>query len=278
MANLPPESQSIKFKPLTNDQIEHFHEQGYLILTDILPDQEATKLAVWMREVKETTPLRGTGAMPYMEVNKSGKLVLTSTENFCNTHSNFNSLLRSPSLLNVLSQLTSDKMHLFKEKINYKQPSAGGFAPHLDAPAFTHLTTRPLTVLFVVEDMTIENGCLEIVPGSHKGDVPIALDNCIPEDWVNRQNWVPVPLKAGQVMIFGSYLAHRSGDNHSPYGRAAVYGTYNCDLDGGDIHDAYYEHRRKIWPPTHERIEGERYQEGALLYGFGSPMLTVQIA
>ena len=44
----------------------------------------------------------------------------------------------------------------------------------------------------------------------------------------------------------------------------------------GDIHDAYYAHRRRIWPPTHERTEGESYGEGALLYGFGSPMLTVQ--
>lgn len=44
------------------------------------------------------------------------------------------------------------------------------------------------------------------------------------------------------------------------------------------MHDAYYAHRRKIWPPTHERVEGEKYLEGALLYGFGSPMLTVQTA
>ena len=50
---------------------------------------------------------------------------------------------------------------------------------------------------------------------------------------------------------------------------------YNLDSEGGDMHDAYYTHRRKIWPPTHDRVEGELYKEGALLYGFGSPMLTV---
>jgi len=277
-AHIPDGNTSVKFKQLSEEQIEQFHDRGYLILSDILADSEAAQLAVWTKEVKEAIPTRGLGHMPYMEIDKHGRRVLTVTENFCNTHRGFNSLLRSPSLLSALGQLTDDTMHLFKEKINFKQPSAGGFAPHLDAPAFTHLAKQPLTVLFVVEDMTDVNGCLEVVPGSQKGEVPIGKDNCIDEGWVARQDWVPVPLKAGQVMIFGSYLAHRSGDNQSPYGRAAVYGTYNCNSEGGDIHDSYYEHRRKIWPPTHERIEGEKYQEGALLYGFGSPMLTVQAA
>lgn len=88
-------------------------------------------------------------------------------------------------------------MHLFKEKINFKQPSAGGFSPHLDAPAFAHLAKKPLTVLFVVEDMTVENGCLEVVPGSQKIHVPLGLDNCIEANWVKAQTWVPVPLRTG---------------------------------------------------------------------------------
>ncbi|KAF5342797.1 hypothetical protein D9757_014633 [Collybiopsis confluens] len=111
------------------------------------------------------------------------------------------------------------------------------------------------------EPSTLENGCLEVVAGSHKAPIPMGKDRCIPSEWCKSTN--------------GSYLAHRSGSNNSEKGRG-----YLCDVhvlsDGGDKHEAYYEDRRKAWPPTSERITGERYEEGAKIYGFGSPMLTVE--
>ena len=89
----------------------------------------------------------------------------------------------------------------------------------------------------------------------------------------------------GEVLIFGSYLAHRSGPNNSPNGRASIYATfvsfflnpvqisdyvvrsYNTAADGGDIHDDYYAHRTVLWPATAKRKPGEMYEEGAAHYG-----------
>jgi hypothetical protein len=76
------------------------------------------------------------------------------------------------------------------------------------------------------------------------------------------------------MLIFGSYLAHRSGVNYSDGDRKAIYATYNCAREG-DLHQSYYEDRKMMWPATHMRKDGERYDEGALRYGFGSPMLSV---
>jgi 2-aminoethylphosphonate dioxygenase len=122
----------------------------------------------------------------------------------------------------------------------------------------------------------MSNGGLEVVSGSHLMTVPIdASNNCIEPTWVKSQQWTPVELRAGELLIFGSYLAHRSGANRSSVSRKAIYATYNCRSEG-DLHDAYYEDRKKLWPATHMRQEGERYAEGALRYGFGSPMLSVE--
>ena len=66
----------------------------------------------------------------------------------------------------------------------------------------------------------------------------------------------------GQFLVFGSYLAHRSGPNNSDKGRAAIYATYNAISDGGDRRDAYYADRRVHWPPSKERKPGERYEHG----------------
>ena len=43
--------------------------------------------------------------------------------------------------------------------------------------------------------------------------------------------------------------------------------SYNTAADGGDIHDDYYAHRAVLWPATAKRKPGEKYEEGAALYG-----------
>jgi len=216
--------------------------------------------------------------MPYEEINAAGKHVLCRTENYANYHSDFNGLLRGPKLLSILGQLAGEDMLLFKEKINYKLAGSGGFSPHVDSTAYTHVKNiKHLTILLAIDASNMSNGGLEVVEGSHVMDVPIdPSDNCISPAWVKMQTWVPVTLEPGEILIFGSYLAHRSGANTSDLDRKAIYATYNCKSEG-DLHDAYYADRAKLWPPTHKRQEGEKYEEGALRYGFGSPMLSVDL-
>lgn len=79
---------------------------------------------------------------------------------------------------------------------------------------------------------------------------------------------------SGQLLIFGSYLAHRSGANTSAGDRKAIYATYNRACEG-DLHEAYYEDRKKEWPATHMREAGVDYAKGSKRYAFGSPMLSV---
>ena len=106
--------------------------------------------------------------------------------------------------------------------------------------------------------------------------VPIdRSDNCLDKAWVKAQTWTPVELAPGELLVFGSYLAHRSGANKSQSDRKAIYATYNCASEG-DLHDSYYVDRAKEWPATHMRKMGERYETGSLRYGFGSPMLSVE--
>ena len=106
-------------------------------------------------------------------------------------------------------------------------------------------------------------------------NVPInPSNNCIEPDWVADAAWIPCELRAGDLLVFGSYLAHRSGANKSPEARRAVYATYNRETEG-DLREAYYRDRAREYPATHMRVEGEEYARGALRYGFGSPMLSV---
>lgn len=55
----------------------------------------------------------------------------------------------------------------------------------------------------------------------------------------------------GDLLIFGSLLAHRSGPNPTSSKRAACFATYNFKEDGEDLRQKYYAHRREHFPPDH---------------------------
>lgn len=262
---------------ITAQQKESFDRDGFLVLPAV-SEEISKNIVQWTYEVKNL-PHRPDAWMHYDEISSKGERTLTRTENFANFHQGFNELFRGDVILGILKQLSGEEMVLYKEKINYKAPWAGGYRPHLDASAYHHIT-KHLSVLMAVEPATMDNGCLEVVAGSHKlvnspNPIPLGADRCIEENWCSKQTWTPVPLETGQFLIFGSHLAHRSAPNNSANGRAAIYATYNALSDGGDMHEEYYVKRRRLWPATADRLPGEKYEPGARLFGFGSPMLTV---
>jgi ectoine hydroxylase-related dioxygenase (phytanoyl-CoA dioxygenase family) len=185
------------------------------------------------------------------------------TENFAPYHSGFASLLNGPGLNSILSQLSGEEergVALFKDKINYKLAAGNGFKAHLDAPAYSHITseTTPekeiehITANFAVDAATLSNGCIEVVPGSHLVDVPlIPGGGAIDPEWESQQTWVPVPLEPGDLLIFGSVLAHRSGENSTGGERKSVYATYYLRKEGEGLREAYYKDRRERFPPDH---------------------------
>ncbi|EMC91894.1 hypothetical protein BAUCODRAFT_152254 [Baudoinia panamericana UAMH 10762] len=250
---------------LDKEQKSSLDRNGYSIIRDLLTASETEELQRWAQE------------MPYEEINSDGKRVLCRTENYAGSHAGLNALLRGEHLLSVLRELAGEDMVLFKEKINYKLAGSGGFAAHIDSTAYVQVKQiKHLAILLAVDPSDLSNGGLEVVNGSHRLKVPIGADNCIEPSWIAQQTWTPVELKAGEALIFGSSLAHRSAANTSSQDRKALYATYNVASDG-DLHDEYYRRRRTEYPPTHLRKPGERFEAGALRYGYGSPMLSVDL-
>ncbi|PYI13749.1 hypothetical protein BO99DRAFT_437995 [Aspergillus violaceofuscus CBS 115571] len=91
-------------------------------------------------------------------------------------------------------------------------------------------------------------------------------DRCIAPERVHSRQWTPCDLQPGEILVFGSYLAHKSGANTSPMDRRAIYATFNREAEG-DLHDQYYEDRRKLWPATPMRQEGTDYEDGDFSMG-----------
>lgn len=215
--------------------------------------------------------------MPYDEITSSGERQLMRTENFVDFHAGFASLLHGPELNGILKQVTRDDMLLFKDKINYKLPGGNGFGAHLDAPAYDHIgEIEHTTANLAVDAATIGNGCVEVVPGSHRMSVELAEGGRISDSWVAAHEWKPVKLGAGDLLIFGSHLAHKSAPNKTDLPRASVYATFSKKSDGVDLREKYYADRRENFPPDHERVPGRDYGKGVKRYAFAAPFTKVE--
>src|SRR5262245_95837 len=122
---------------------------------------------------------------------------------------------------------------LFTEKLNLKRARIGGVNPlHQDYPYWVGEADVPeqiATAMLFLDDSTLENGCLCVVPGSHlkgpwqtrtdgDGFAPNEIDTAA---YPNVES-IPLEVPAGSVVWFGSLLAHQSATNYSDKQRRAL--------------------------------------------------------
>jgi hypothetical protein len=126
---------------------------------------------------------------------------------------------------------------LFTEKLNLKRPQHGGVNPlHQDYPYWVDVVPDPARVatsMLFLDDATLDNGCLRVVPGSHTSGVwqtrtdsdefgANEIDGRACEDVES----IPLELAAGSVVMFGAYLVHHSHPNTSAQPRRALLFSY----------------------------------------------------
>lgn len=73
--------------------------------------------------------------------------------------------------------------------------------------------TRMVTVWIAVTDATVENGCLQVIPGSHRDGMKLHCPNPqarIPDDLMCGLSAMPLPVKAGSLILLHPLTIHSS--------------------------------------------------------------------
>lgn len=136
-------------------------------------------------------------------------------------------LSRHPSLIRVLAQLLGHTPVLFQDMALLKPPRIGREKPwHQDHAYFNYtLDTRVVGVWIALDEATVDNGCMVILPGSHRQGPVVHFRR---RDWqicdtdANQGDAVAVPLKPGGALFFASLLHHGTPTNHSGSRRRAL--------------------------------------------------------
>jgi len=139
-------------------------------------------------------------------------------------HPVFAEFMRAPKLLGILRDLLGDGVRLHGSKLNLKAPGFGSPVEwHQDWAFYPHTNDDLLAVGVMLDDTSIENGALYILPGTHKGPTydHHGADRrfCGAMDFdaagLRFADAVPCVGPAGSCSFHHVRMVHGSAQNHS---------------------------------------------------------------
>jgi phytanoyl-CoA hydroxylase len=136
--------------------------------------------------------------------------------------------LHTPKIVDALVSVIGPNVKAMQSMLFIKSEGKPGQAWHQDE-FFIPTRDRSLTAVWIaLDDATIENGCLWVLPGSHRRGViyPARQQDdprfdCTTESYdfpYADEDAVPVEIPAGTALIFNGYLLHRSLENSGRHG------------------------------------------------------------
>ena len=235
-------------------EVASFRVDGWLVLRDVLSVDLVADLDAAVTEVAGWATNGGPG-LHHFEQTTAGA-VLARSEDFLPHHLFLRDFICSGLISAVLEELFGERSVLFKEKINYKHPGGGGFAPHQDAAAY-RFVDHHISCMVPLDPATEANGCLHVARGFEHGKMATDERGRLTDEAVAELAWEPVELERGDLLFFDSYTPHRSETNTTDRSRRAAYLTYNAE-SSGDFRDRYYADKRDEFESAGGDFGGER--------------------
>ena len=196
---------------LSEGEVAHFHERGYLPPFDLVPPEQMAALRPELERI------------------------------FADEHGGHNShqyaaavweLASRREIVGRMASLLGEDLSIWRTNFFVKEP-AGSRSPltreipfHQDRNYWPLEPAVILSAWIAVTDSTPEMGCVEIIPGSHRLVVPhidLGREDELPSNFVvgadpasfDESTRVSVPMSAGQVLLFNERTLHSSQPNRT---------------------------------------------------------------
>ena len=155
-------------------------------------------------------------------------------------HPAFEEIRNSPRFPALLEPLIGVSLKQFINQINFKMPGGEvSFPWHQDVrptPAFRQQETNYVQTIIAVDEASVANGCLHIIPESHKlGD--LKADRYVEgqiEDHADVSRAIPLEAAPGDVVLFTPYTVHGSTPNTTQRPRRSYINGFvralSCDV------------------------------------------------
>jgi hypothetical protein len=228
---------------------KQLHESGMIFLPDFIEPKVITS---FNEKVQDSLSQNQSLGNRYFEPHlRKGNPLLGRLEYFLEGDPLFHTLIYYPPLISMLAFFFDAHPVLFKEKINFKLPFSNSYPPHQDAPAYSLFPVkRFLTVLIYLDPFHKDNGSISFAKGRHlEGIFPFDKTGMISHSLCGKWDWTNFDGPSGSVIVFDSFIPHKSGPNRSSQSRRALFTTFNPFYEG-DHRLKYYELKNKYFPQS----------------------------
>jgi len=222
-------------QPLTTEHLQEYQQNGYIILKGFFNEEEAKKL---YQVASEDKAVSKNAINVNDSTGKRSKLSLWYKPG----NDIYGLLTRSESLVKAVNAMLDGDAAVchFHSKLMQKEPKVGGaWEWHQDYGYWYKneflLPEQMMSVMVAITDANKQNGCLQVIKGSHKmGRVEhgfsgeqVGASQRYVDLSLQTMELVYVELKAGDVLFFHSNLLHRSEANLSDMSRWSMISCYN---------------------------------------------------
>ncbi len=227
---------------LTSKKIDFYHENGYLGVEGVLSADEVAEL----RRVTEGFVQLSASVTEHTDVfdlepgHTPESPKLRRLKDPIKHHEVYKKFLHHPRILDIVEQLIGPGLRTNGNKLNMKSPEYGSPVEwHQDWAFFPHTNDDLLVVGVSMDEMKYENGCLLVIPGSHKGPVYSHHQDghfagAVTEEVPDADKAVPIELEAGGISIHHVRTLHASAKNVSSRPRRLLLYQY-CAPDAWSL-------------------------------------------
>ena len=195
---------------LTSDQLKDYKNKGYISPVDALTSSEAKEIRDEIEKIEKDWP----GALQGINRNY---IHLISPK--------FNKVCLNNNILDAVESIIGKNILICGTTLFIKNPNEKGFVSyHQDAKYIGLEPHNWVTVWLAVTDANEQNGCMRMLPGSHKENLKSHEQNFDENNLLTRGQTIkdvplnktdPIILKAGQVSLHHPKIIHGSGLNQS---------------------------------------------------------------
>lgn len=234
------------------EQKAFYDEQGYILHPDLLNQDEVATLRAALAEVlEEAKGLTETNEKFSVTRGDDGNYYVRRIFSPIKHHKVFYDMAFHPRILDAVEALIGPNIQLHHSKLNLKPPTSreARFEWHQDYPFFPHTNYDLVAVLVHIDEATKENGCLRIIPGSHKKGPQIhvfARDGAFSSQLADKSvlgdesSWIYAECPAGGVEMHHCNMLHSSTANRGTNPRSVLIFQYrsadNVALAGATSH------------------------------------------
>ena len=227
---------------LSDEQVEFFHQNGYLAGVPLLDDEQVDRLR---EELLQLIDPAHEGHRLFYEFHSNESTdpsrVLFHALGAWRIAPGFHDILWNPRFTVAASQLLEGAVRFWHDQLFCKPAKHGGVvAWHQDYSYWTRTAPMAhLTCWIGLDDADRENGCLQYIPGSHRWDLlPItglagdmeSIRSVLTEEQFSQFKPIPIELKKGQCAFHHPLMIHGSYENRTNGPRRAA--VINAFRDG----------------------------------------------